>query len=136
MFLLEYEKRKIMLETNELDLTNENLKTAYNLLCHYESIREAKVYFDNELPEKINGRYIIKYRKIIFFNVRTKNRILIKPDKYWLLYLLHEFTHQLLVRDIGFTGHGQNFKKLNEYLITRYFDVIYKLLIDIQNEKK
>ncbi|MCF6185729.1 MAG: hypothetical protein L3J56_14115 [Bacteroidales bacterium] len=125
-----------MLEKNELKASSENLKKAYSVLCHYESIRKAKIIFDNELPEKINGRYIIKFRRLLIFRIRTKNRILIKPEKYWLLYLFHEFTHQLMVRDIGFTGHGHNFTRLNEYLINRYFDAIFKLLKDIQNENK
>ena len=131
MLLQLLEQKKSLLEFNEVKPTNENLKRAYRVICHYERIKPAKIMFDNSLPENIGGQYIIRYRNFILLKIRTKNRILLKPDKDWLLNLFHEVTHQVLVNDIGYTGHGHNFNRLQEFLIKKYFDRIYHGLKEI-----
>lgn len=134
MLLQLLEQKKTLLERNEVKSTAENLKRAYRVICHYERIKPAKIMFDNSLPENIAGQYIISYRNFIFIRIRTKNIILIKPEKNWLLNLFHEVTHQVLVNDIGYTGHGRNFNRLQYFLIKKYFDRIYNGLKEIENE--
>ena len=128
------EQKKFLLEQKELKPDQELLKRAYRIICHFERLKRAKIKFDKELPENISGRYIVKYSKALIIPIRTEHKILIKPEKFWLLDLFHEVTHQILFNDLGYTGHGQNFNRLQEFLINKYFDRIYTGLLSYQNE--
>ncbi len=128
-------RKKYLLEKEELSASFRNIKRVYKILCAYEKIKPAKIYLSVGLPETVNGRFIVEVKKIFHVPIRIKRKIYIKPDKYWMLYLFHEFTHQVLFSDIGYTGHGRKFNDLEEYFIKKYFDKIYHSLISYQNEQ-
>ena len=138
MLLKLVEQKRVLLDSDELKASDKNLKAAYKILTAFEKMPKAKVLFSENIKDDnendISGQYIIQYSKNKIFPVRLKNRIIIRPDKYWLLSLIHEFSHQILVRDLGYYEHGHLFRKTIKYLINRYFDNILTALLETQDK--
>ena len=108
---------------------DKNLKLAYQIICKAERIKPGKVFFFNFEPQIIHDEYLTDFsggrclefkKRILLFKVK-RYRIYIEKDYKWPIYLLHEITHQILMKEKNYSGHGKIFKKLFVSLADRYF---------------
>ena len=131
-----YDEKKSLLDMYDIPAEDKYMKRAYMVLALFEHIDPVKVKFKKKLTDKkteIKGRYVLKY---IFKTLRIANRIEIVKDRYWLLYLFHEFTHQVIYKEYGITDHGKSFKRLERLFLRKYFDKILQSIIKQETKKK
>lgn len=120
-------------EKYPVPLTPEFLNFVYRFLCKAEKIKPGRVTFydpakhtGKHFKDFVSGICLQKSFRILFFPVRRYS-IYIDKNRLWLIVLFHEFTHQILMKELKHTGHGKLFKELQKQLFDKYFHMIFLL---------
>lgn len=124
---------------NEFTFNSENMQLAYKIICRAEGIKPGKIFFFNPGKHPSKYRHLKKYlnefdggvcleikKNVLFFKIK-KYRLFIEKDYKWPIYLLHELTHQILMKEMKYSSHGKLFKKLFEALADKYFQILVSI---------
>jgi hypothetical protein len=124
------EKIKIyqrFLKEHNTPASPEKLKEAYKKLCQLERVKKGKAVFYDSLKHTgkhfkdfQSGKYLLTTYNFIFFAIK-KRRLYIEPRPDWILILFHELTHQILMDEMNYSGHGVLFQKLHIHLLDQYY---------------
>jgi len=124
-------ERQINTYPGQVPTDEKFLKFAYHFLCKAEKVKPGKIYYFDR--RKHTGKHFKEFKGGVclerispLFGIR-RYRIYIERDNLWLLYLIHEFTHQLLMKEQHYYGHGKLFRKLHEAFTNLYFMPIFYL---------
>jgi hypothetical protein len=120
------EKKKIRLcKKMKLPTRPPLLKTVYRFICISEGYRPIK-----DIAFALNvrgGRYrFFGFYLFGFLRITLKRNIRIEPRQEWLVFLIHEITHQFVHKTRGTTEHDKSFYVVNRHLLLKYVNKILK----------
>lgn len=102
------------------------LKSVYRYICYAEGfkpVRDIKFAF---LGVR-GGRYrFFGFYFLGIFRITLKRSIRIEPKREWLVFLIHEITHQFVHKKRGTTVHDKSFYVVNKHLLIKYANKILK----------
>jgi predicted SprT family Zn-dependent metalloprotease len=61
-----------------------------------------------------------------FLRITLKRKIRIEPRREWIVFLIHEITHQFVFQKRGTTEHDKSFYVVNKHLLKKYVDPVLK----------